>query len=814
MIDSDLHPSRELTRCPSCLLDDVLQPGGQRIARCTACGFVLPTPDSPATAKQERLRVMPAVAPNGLLRGRYRLTARLGAGAHGVTYLAEHEYLRHPCVVKILPHHAGDSADRAVRRLREEARAGFRVHDARVVRVLDCDVVRGVWYFVMEYVDGVNLATLVQQRQRVNWRQAVHIASDVTRGLRAIHNAGILHRDVKPGNLMLGVDGRVRVADLGVARLNDHRNREGISAADAVGSLAYTAPEVFEPGRAVDARSDLYALGATMYHLMVGRLPHDARHVFQRLVDVQCRPVRWPAEMCADTPSWVIELILKLLAIEPDDRFASADELLSAMRIPEEEVGPVAGTPRVDAWQPRGIVVLPFENDGGLPDDDWIGHAIANYLTRALGELPDLYVADTDALLKLLKQTGIPEHDRDLGVVVGAAQKVGAGTVISGQFARSADCVSLDLTASRAGENGQTRAVARVHLDEDLASLARLERELLLRLARTLGYKRTPDDAPAEAALEVRERFTRGHQAFLSGAYEEAIARAEEALLLDPEFIEAVGFIGVCLARLGRYDQADQQHNKQAELARQLDDARRETEALANLGVMNYFRGRYEAAQAQFTEAATKAERLRLDTEAAQIYNNLGFVLYRLGRLEEAEEVFERAVDTHRRHGALTSLVAPYNGLGNVLAEQQRYDEARAYYRRALTLATELGDRPVVGTTHMHLGRCAARQGHFADAKHEFTMALNVLEEIRFWNGLARAYEYIADMNLQLGNLDEAVRCADRRIELSQQHANTRMEAKAWRQKAEALRRAGDEEAAAACEGRADRVEAALPATA
>src|SRR5690606_10352965 len=147
------------------------------------------------------------------------------------------------------------------------------------------------------------------------------------------------------------------------------------------------------------------------------------------------------------------------------------------------------------------------------------------------------------------------------------------------------------------------------------------------------------------------------------------------------------------------------------------------------------------------------------------------------GRLEEAEKAFLRAIETHRAYGGLTSLVGPYNGMGNVLAEAGRFQEARDYYQRALALAAETGDRTSVGTTHVHLGRCAAQEGRFADAKHELTMALNALEETRFWNGLARAYEVVTELHLQMGNCPEALRSVDKRIDVARQHANVRMEA-------------------------------------
>jgi tetratricopeptide (TPR) repeat protein len=299
--------------------------------------------------------------------------------------------------------------------------------------------------------------------------------------------------------------------------------------------------------------------------------------------------------------------------------------------------------------------------------------------------------------------------------------------------------------------------------------------------------------------LAAREKLVLAKQAYLQGDYERAISLGDEALAAAPNFAEAVGFVGVCLARLGRYEAAEARHRRQLRLADEWGDLRHHVEALANLGAMYYFRSDYTAAEAHYREAQQIADKIGLAAESAQICNNLGFVLFRRGELSDAEGAFLRAIETHRAFGGLALLVGPYNGIGNVLAEQKRFAEARTYYERALALASEVGDRTSVGTTRVHLGRCAVLEERFADAKHEFTMALNALEETRFWNGLARAYEYIAEMHIQLGNFEEAARCAEKRIDLARHHKNVRMEAAAWRQKAGALSKAGRNAEAAAC---------------
>jgi tetratricopeptide (TPR) repeat protein len=134
------------------------------------------------------------------------------------------------------------------------------------------------------------------------------------------------------------------------------------------------------------------------------------------------------------------------------------------------------------------------------------------------------------------------------------------------------------------------------------------------------------------------------------------------------------------------------------------------------------------------------------------------------------------------------ALIGPYNGMGHVLREQKRFEEARGYFRRALALAQESDDDVNMGVAYMNLGHCALLQGRLADAKHELVAALNILEQTSFWNGLARVYEYMADLNLRLSNWKQAIRCADKRIELARRHANLQMESSARKQKAEALK--------------------------
>jgi len=735
---------------------------GRRLMRCDVCGFLLPVARA-AGGDRAAVGVSTAtpLAPGMVLRERYRLMDILGEGAHGLTFLAHHEFLNHPCVVKVLPHRIEDASDTAVRRLRNEASTGFRVNHPNVVRVLDGDALDGIWYFVTEYIDGVDLATAARDGATVDWRQAVRFGIDASRGLDAIHRAGLIHRDIKPGNLILGTDGQVHVADLGVARFLDAQCYFGQQVEDQrAGTLVYAAPEVFAQHEQVDARADLYS------------------HV----------------------PEWFVAAILRLLEGAPERRFESASTLVNYLERPTAPHVQPDNAPPSEYPEPRGLVVLPFENASGAEGEDWLGHALADHLARSLARVPGAYVVDLDQFLPTLERLAQRAARPRVEQLLEAGRLSGAATMVAGAFRRNGEKIELSV---RVHQSADAEPVMIEAARGKLSALVDLEGELFDRLTDILGLART--DSPAEVrvrngnSLAAEERFFTAKRAFLRGDYEAALRLGKEAIEIDPKFGDALGFVGACCARMGSYDDAVEYNRRQQLLAARESDERLKVQAQANMGSMHYFRGEYEAAHDCLAHAARIAGGLGLTTELAQIQNNLGFVLLQLGRQAEAEGTFLRAVETLKKYGALVALVGPYNGMGHVLREQKRYKEARSYFNRALALAQESDDDVNMGVAYMNLGHCALLQGRLADAKHELAMALNILEQTSFWNGLARVYEYMADLNLRLSNCTEAARCAERRIELARRHSNLRTESAARRQKAEALRLAGRDVEAAAC---------------
>jgi tetratricopeptide (TPR) repeat protein/TolB-like protein len=580
-----------------------------------------------------------------------------------------------------------------------------------------------------------------------------------------------------------------------------------------LGTPYYMAPEQFDADGPVDIRSDLYALGATLYQLACGRPPFEGNGVLALAEQHRRKSVVWSDECIRTVPAWLRNVVVRCLAKRPEDRFASAGALLEALQAGEAHAVPIrspaacgAATASHNTLQPRGIVVMTFRNLSGCDSDDWIGEAVAEYLTERLMELEGIHVADRQSLVKILgRQEGASAGGgagsrADSAEIIEAGRLVGAHSVIVGSFQRSGDALRITVHSI----SGSTDEAAPIGtFSGSLSDLFALEDEISTKVLELVGHglrpARTRSGAGGTANVEAHEMYMRGRRTFADGDYRKAIELAERALASDPEYIEPLGFIGACWARLGEYDRAVEYHQRQEQTARQTDDRPRLAEAMVNLGAMYYYKGEYPLAYEFLDNARNLSTELNLSGDAAKYHGNLGFVLMRLNRFKEAETAFSEAIENSKRLGDLVSLIWPYNGMGGVLLKQQRYAEAREYYQRALALAEEVGDRVNVGVSQMNQGRCACLLGDYAEARRRFEAALSTLQKTDFWNGLALVHEYMAEMHLQQDDLDAALACIERRVELARRHGNNRMEAEAWEQKARAYEKRRQTDRALEC---------------
>ena len=273
----------------------------------------------------------------GLLIGNYLILDKLGQGGMGVVFKARHRRLARVGALKILPPSFARDRD-AVMRFRREVEAAGRLKHPNLVAAQDADEDRGVHFLVMDYVEGRDLDRVVRERGPMQVKQAIDCLIQAARGLEAAHAQGIIHRDIKPGNLMLDNAGTVRVLDLGLARIVDAANPFGKSTAGRLtqsgmymGTIDFMAPEQAEDSHRVDHRADIYSLGCTAHYVLTGREPFLGETVLKRLMAHMERPAPSIRSLRPDVPVALDAVYLKMMAKRPEDRPASMTEVISLL---------------------------------------------------------------------------------------------------------------------------------------------------------------------------------------------------------------------------------------------------------------------------------------------------------------------------------------------------------------------------------------------------------------------------------------------------------------------------------------------------
>ena len=268
--------------------------------------------------------------------GKYDLVGLLGAGGMGVVYEAQDTVLNRRVALKLLPPALAESDRQALRRFLREAQAAARLNHPNVVAIYDVVPDGEVNYLVMELARRGSAQDYLRRRGRLPWPKATRIVADLCRGLAAAHEQGLVHRDVKPANVMRSADRVVKLADFGLAK--PVGGEASLTGSGIVGTPDYMSPEQCR-GEPLDARTDLYALGATYYALLVGRPPYPRGVPVQTMFAHCSSPVPDPRAAVPEVPPAVVAVIQKAMAKRPGERYQSAAEMLADLKLIDAGVG-------------------------------------------------------------------------------------------------------------------------------------------------------------------------------------------------------------------------------------------------------------------------------------------------------------------------------------------------------------------------------------------------------------------------------------------------------------------------------------------
>jgi len=261
-----------------------------------------------------------------ILGNRYKILREIGAGGMAWVYLADDVIEGIQVAVKVLYSHYSQDMS-YVQRFIREAKLALQVSDEHIVRILNYGADRDVHYLVMENIRGKDLAAILRERGRLPWQEALEIVAQVTLALDAANVHGIVHRDIKPQNIMITNEGRVKVLDFGIARA---RALPTLTQSGFVGSPYYISPEQ-AMGERVDIRSDIYSLGVVLYEMLSGKLPFDASSPWSIISQhIANKPPKLDLQD-ENLPSGVESLVNRMLTKDPDDRYQTPGELLAAV---------------------------------------------------------------------------------------------------------------------------------------------------------------------------------------------------------------------------------------------------------------------------------------------------------------------------------------------------------------------------------------------------------------------------------------------------------------------------------------------------
>lgn len=290
-----------------------------------------------------------------LVDQRYRVRARIARGGMATVYVATDLRLERRVALKVMHGHLSDDTVFQSRFI-QEARAAARLADPHVVNVFDQGQDGDMAYLVMEYLPGITLRELLREQKRLTIPQTITIMDAVLSGLAAAHRAGIVHRDVKPENVLLAEDGRIKIGDFGLARATTANTATGQM---LLGTIAYLAPELVTRGTA-DARSDIYALGILLYEMLSGEQPYKGEQPMQIAYQHATDSVPRPSAKNPGVPEQLDELVLWATEREPDERPLDAKVMLDRLREIEKELGV---HPQVVRTAPLGAPAL-LDDDG------------------------------------------------------------------------------------------------------------------------------------------------------------------------------------------------------------------------------------------------------------------------------------------------------------------------------------------------------------------------------------------------------------------------------------------------------------------
>lgn len=723
----------------------------------------------------------------GSLGGRYELLRPLGEGGMGAVFKARDRELNRFVALKVIHPELAQNPD-ILQRFKQELILAREVTHRNVVRIYDLGEAEGIKFLTMEYIEGRDLKSLLREKGRFPPQEAAGIIEQVCRALEAAHLAGVIHRDLKPQNIMLGADGKVSVMDFGIAR--SAQEKEGLTVTGAlVGTPQYMSPEQAK-GEKLDSRSDLFALGIVFYELLTGDLPYKADTAMASLVKRSTEVARAPIEVVPEVPRALSNVVSKCLERDLTRRYQSAAEILAdlengrgnrskvgsalaTMLAPQSwtaskwvAAGAIAAVLALGGWALRGrlssgatakaarapelsLAVLPFHNRSTDLSLDWLGPSIADMLATDVGQSARLRIVSADRVHQILKDLHIPAN-ADLALDPEAVKRIAelanADTVLSGQYAKFGgqiriDATLLDLKRDRRAPL-KIEAASENAIPATVDSLAEMIRKNLSVPPDVVKELKASSFQPTSKSVAALRDYNQGVQLLRDGKNLEAVKALQQTVQEDSQFALAYSRLAETEMALG-YEMDAEKHSRMAvQLAEDLPAREKYLIAATQARVTRDYG---KAVKAYDNLAAASPNDPEIQLELARLYDDMG-------DFPKAAEHYSKVLAGDPKH--VDALLA----MGRVEIKRGNPQPALDYLNRGLTLANLLGNLEEKAAILQVIGISYLRLGNRDEALTNVQKSLDIKQGLGDKRGIAVSFNAMAEIHANMGKRPQALK--------------------------------------------------------
>jgi tetratricopeptide (TPR) repeat protein/predicted Ser/Thr protein kinase len=741
---------------------------------------------APATS----VRLFPGgkIPPGTLLGTRYEIVQMLGEGGMGAVYKAMDRELERMVALKIIKPELA-LHEEILARFKQELILARRITHKNVIRIFDLGDADGVKFITMEFIEGKDLSSLIKEKGRLSFAECADYMSQVCTALDAAHTEGVVHRDLKPQNIMVDKNNRITVMDFGIARTMEQGGMTNTGA--LIGTPDYMSPEQVM-GEKVDARSDLFTLGIIFYQLLIGKLPYQADTVQAAMYKRTKEISRTPKDVDPEVPVMLSDITAKSMQLDPALRYQAAAEMQqdidawrggNTKRIDIPLAQPAA-PPAVPIWKKpaalgtsvlllfgvggaylgrnyiggtkspaapvvalNSLAVLPFHNASGDSRLDWLGSSMAEMLSTDVGQSASIRMVSEDRVEQVLKDLRItPQSELDQATVGRVAKQSNVDTVVWGHYAQFGDHVRIDATVQDL-KRGTSKTVKEEAASEKeiLPAVDRLAAQIRESLAVSGSLvKELQQKAfkPSTSSIAALRDYDQGLQKARQGNHAEAIKQLQAAVEEDPQFALAYTKLAQSYAELGQDDEAEQASQKAVKLSETLGPQEKYLIQASNSQIVKDFPKAIDAYQ----------NLVKASPDNADYLFDLGAAYENTSNYAKAGEYFEKVVDLDPKR------IAGLLSLGRVQIEQGNTQSGIEFLTRAQAVAIELGDDAERAQVLQAMGVAYSTMQRYDDATKSLQDSLEIKRRLGMKKGIADSLEMMGSIQDVTGKSDLALK--------------------------------------------------------